>query len=109
MDESTGPLVMPAEWREIVMNSAVALGREEGTFYKDIPKHIKDLRKQIEETQKRNAHLEKVTEEACIELKEWRIRFPHNDPTIARRMVEDRARAEALADAARGEGEWGSQ
>lgn len=41
---------------------------------------------------------ETVARECAIELKEWRILFPNNDPTIARRMVEDRARAEAHED-----------
>lgn len=36
--------------------------------------------------------------ELAVDLKEWRIRFPSNDPQIARRMVEDRAVAEANMD-----------
>ena len=58
----------------------------------------------VVELEKRNAHLEASTESACVDLKEWLIRFPHTDPSIARRMVEDRAKAEQAAGESGGEG-----
>ena len=60
--------------------------------------HARALSDRIATLEARNEHLEKATREACIELKEWYIRFPVHDPEIARRMVEDRAKAELAMD-----------
>lgn len=49
----------------------------------------------LESIATRDAEIERkdaVNCELAADLKDWRIRFPVNDPTIARRMVEDRAR-----------------
>jgi len=60
-----------------------------------LTKEFDDLRAALRKSEAEVMRLDALNRELAVDLKEWRIRFPVNDPTIARRMVEDRARAEA--------------
>ena len=82
------------KWRDWMMNAAAALGRTAGSFYQDVPKHIKEMRQRLTEVEAEIAAERAVSLHDPVEQRAERYALEAAD--LTRRLTEVEAERDEL-------------